>query len=267
MRLRPLGRDPGGPGRSCPARGGEARAAAAAEAKAKAYADQSPGLQVEGLGSAAGAALLTPREREIANLAARGRTSKEVAADLVLSVRTVDNHLANVYAKLGIPGRAELGGALAPRRARGARRTPTPDRQAGMTPEEIELVTRSAERVAPRLPELSADFYGRLFAAHPEVRPLFPADNTGQEAKFAASLAAIVEAIPDFVAFSDRTAALGRVHAAHRIGAAQYGVVGAVLLETLGESDPQWDGPTAAAWATAYDLLAESMMLAARTRA
>lgn len=136
-----------------------------------------------------------------------------------------------------------------------------------MTPEEIELVTRSAERVAPRLPELSADFYGRLFAAHPEVRPLFPADNTGQEAKFAASLAAIVEAIPDFVAFSDRTAALGRVHAAHRIGAAQYGVVGAVLLETLGESDPQWDGPTAAAWATAYDLLAESMMLAARTRA
>jgi DNA-binding CsgD family transcriptional regulator len=92
---------------------GEARAAAAADAQAKAYADQSPGLQVEGLGSAAGAALLTPREREIANLAARGRTSKEVAADLVLSVRTVDNHLANVYAKLGVPGRAELAGALA----------------------------------------------------------------------------------------------------------------------------------------------------------
>jgi DNA-binding CsgD family transcriptional regulator len=92
---------------------GQARAAAAAEAKAKAYADQSPGLQVEGLGSAAGAALLTPREREIALLAARGRTSKEVAADLVLSVRTVDNHLANVYAKLGVPGRAELAGALA----------------------------------------------------------------------------------------------------------------------------------------------------------
>ena len=64
-------------------------------------------------GSAAGAALLTPREREIAKLAARGRTSKDVAGDLVLSVRTVDNHLANVYAKLGIPGRAELGGALA----------------------------------------------------------------------------------------------------------------------------------------------------------
>jgi hemoglobin-like flavoprotein len=135
-----------------------------------------------------------------------------------------------------------------------------------MTLEEIELVTRSAERVSPRLHELSADFYARLFAAHPELRPLFPADNSGQETKFAASLAAIIEAIPDFAAFSDRTAALGRVHAAHRIGSAQYGVVGAVLLETLAESDPQWDAPTAAAWATAYDLLAESMMLAGRLR-
>jgi len=136
-----------------------------------------------------------------------------------------------------------------------------------MTPEEIELVTRSAERVSPRLQELSADFYGRLFTAHPEVRSLFPADNTGQEVKFAASLAAIVEAIPDFVAFSDRTAALGQVHAAHRIGSAQYGVVGAVLLEALAAADPRWDGATSAAWATAYDLLAESMMLAGRTRA
>jgi hemoglobin-like flavoprotein len=136
-----------------------------------------------------------------------------------------------------------------------------------MTPEEIDLVARSAERVAPRLPEVSSDFYGRLFADHPDVRPLFPADNSGQEAKFAASLAAIVEAIPDFVAFSDRTAALGRVHAAHRIGAAHYDVVGGVLLDALAAADPQWDGPTAAAWATAYDLLAESMMLAGRTRA
>jgi len=43
---------------------------------------------------------------------ARGRSSKEVAGDLVLSVRTVDNHLANVYAKLGIAGRAQLASAL-----------------------------------------------------------------------------------------------------------------------------------------------------------
>ena len=133
-----------------------------------------------------------------------------------------------------------------------------------MTPEEIDLVTASAGQVAPALGAVSADFYARLFAAHPEVRGMFPADNTGQEAKFAASIAAIVEAMPDFVAFADRTGQLGRLHAAHRVTAGQYSAVGAVLLETLAEADPGFDDATRAAWATAYDLLAESMPPAAR---
>jgi len=52
---------------------------------------------------------LTPREREIAFLAARGLTSREIADRLSLSPRTVDNRLATVYDKLGIAGRRELG--------------------------------------------------------------------------------------------------------------------------------------------------------------
>jgi DNA-binding CsgD family transcriptional regulator/tetratricopeptide (TPR) repeat protein len=51
---------------------------------------------------------LTPREREIAVLAANGSRSPEIAASLVLSVRTVDNHLQNVYRKLGTRSRREL---------------------------------------------------------------------------------------------------------------------------------------------------------------
>ncbi|MFD4639522.1 LuxR C-terminal-related transcriptional regulator [Lentzea sp. NPDC058436] len=51
---------------------------------------------------------LTPREREVAVLAARGLTNKEIASSLVISVRTVDNHLSNTYAKLGITTRGEL---------------------------------------------------------------------------------------------------------------------------------------------------------------
>ena len=51
---------------------------------------------------------LTRREREIAVLAARGLTNKEIASSLVISVRTVDNHLSNAYAKLGIATRGEL---------------------------------------------------------------------------------------------------------------------------------------------------------------
>ncbi|MFI6097802.1 LuxR C-terminal-related transcriptional regulator [Lentzea sp. NPDC051213] len=58
------------------------------------------------------AATLTRREREIAVLTARGLTNKEIAESLVISVRTVDNHLSNAYAKLGIATRVELASAL-----------------------------------------------------------------------------------------------------------------------------------------------------------
>jgi DNA-binding CsgD family transcriptional regulator len=55
---------------------------------------------------------LTPRERDIATFAARGESSKEIAARLFLSVRTVNNHLQSTYAKLGVSGRHQLAGAL-----------------------------------------------------------------------------------------------------------------------------------------------------------
>jgi DNA-binding NarL/FixJ family response regulator len=51
---------------------------------------------------------LTAREREIAELVAAGRTNREVAEQLVLSARTIDAHLRNVYAKLGVRSRVEL---------------------------------------------------------------------------------------------------------------------------------------------------------------
>ncbi|MER6314791.1 helix-turn-helix transcriptional regulator [Streptomyces sp. NPDC001581] len=58
------------------------------------------------------AAFLTPRETEIALMAVEGLRSREIAAQLHLSTRTVENHLLRVYTKLGINGRAELAEAL-----------------------------------------------------------------------------------------------------------------------------------------------------------
>lgn len=51
---------------------------------------------------------VTAREREVALLAARGLTNREIADRLVISLRTVDNHLHHAYTKLGIDGREEL---------------------------------------------------------------------------------------------------------------------------------------------------------------
>lgn len=58
------------------------------------------------------AAPLSRREREIALLAASGPSSKAIAARLHVSVRTVDNHLRIIYAKLGVSGRDGLADAL-----------------------------------------------------------------------------------------------------------------------------------------------------------
>lgn len=57
-------------------------------------------------------ASLTRREREIAQLAAAGHTDRHIADSLVVSIRTVQTHLYNTYAKLGITGREGLPAAL-----------------------------------------------------------------------------------------------------------------------------------------------------------
>ena len=51
---------------------------------------------------------LTPQEQAVARLVATGRTNREVAAELLLSVKTVEVHLTRIYAKLGVSSRSQL---------------------------------------------------------------------------------------------------------------------------------------------------------------
>jgi DNA-binding NarL/FixJ family response regulator len=44
---------------------------------------------------------------EVLKLAARGKSNKEIAEELVLSVRTVEAHLGNIFNKLGVGSRTE----------------------------------------------------------------------------------------------------------------------------------------------------------------
>jgi DNA-binding CsgD family transcriptional regulator len=56
---------------------------------------------------------LTPSERRVADLAAAGRTNRDIAQELFVTPKTVERHLGNVYRKLGINSRHELGSDLA----------------------------------------------------------------------------------------------------------------------------------------------------------
>ncbi|MGW4357053.1 helix-turn-helix transcriptional regulator, partial [Nocardia sp. NPDC004582] len=63
--------------------------------------------------SVSGATTLSGREREVAGLAARGLTNKEIAEQLFLSPRTVEDHLGRILRKLGLTGRAGIAHRLA----------------------------------------------------------------------------------------------------------------------------------------------------------
>ncbi|WCB91463.1 hypothetical protein DSM104299_00134 [Baekduia alba] len=66
---------------------------------------------------------LTPRERSVTDLAARGHTNREIAEALVVTVRTVEFHLSRAFPKLGVGSRTELAAVLAGDQADDARRT------------------------------------------------------------------------------------------------------------------------------------------------
>ena len=91
---------------------GQGRAAAALGVRAATLAEACEGARTPGLIVPVMVVPLTARERDIATSAAQGESSKAIAERLFLSVRTVNNHLQNVYSKLGVTGRGQLADAL-----------------------------------------------------------------------------------------------------------------------------------------------------------
>jgi DNA-binding NarL/FixJ family response regulator len=92
---------------------GDRRAQVAAERRANFLSAQCPGADTPALRLVETRARLTPAEWEAAQYAAAGWSNREIAAELVVSVRTIENRLQLVYGKLGVRGRRALAAALA----------------------------------------------------------------------------------------------------------------------------------------------------------
>jgi ATP/maltotriose-dependent transcriptional regulator MalT len=99
-------------GSACRALGDDDAAGLELEAARRAFVDlgaPADVARVDALAGEAGAGGpegLTPRELEVLRLVAAGRTNKAIAAELVVSRRTVDRHVSNIFAKLRVSSRA-----------------------------------------------------------------------------------------------------------------------------------------------------------------
>jgi DNA-binding CsgD family transcriptional regulator len=90
------------------ARAGLRARAGASASRSRALADRCEGAVTPSLAWTDPLLSLTPRQRDVAQLASRGLSNREIARRLFVSVRTVEGHLYQVFAKLGITGRADL---------------------------------------------------------------------------------------------------------------------------------------------------------------
>lgn len=136
-----------------------------------------------------------------------------------------------------------------------------------MTPEQLELISHSAEQATAEPRAFAARFYGHLFEIAPDVRPLFPDDMTEQGEKLVDELVFLTNAATDLDSFVERARDLGRRHDTYGAEAGHYGFVREALLQglrtTLGED---WTDAHAEAWSTLYNLIAETMLDGANQR-
>ncbi len=92
---------------------GDSRLAAQLERRANELSERfDSSVMTPHLQRSMGVVPLTEREREVSMLVAMGKPSREIAEELHVSVRTVNNHLQNVFSKLGVSSRDEVAAAL-----------------------------------------------------------------------------------------------------------------------------------------------------------
>lgn len=131
-------------------------------------------------------------------------------------------------------------------------------------PADAAMIARTRPAFAESPDHTAAVFYGELFRAAPQLRPLFPADMTGQGRKLCAMLTAAIAAAGNPEALEPVAADLARRHVGYGVEADHYPVVGRALLAALarlGATPEQID-----AWRRIYAELSRVMIAAASGR-
>lgn len=105
-------------------------------------------------------------------------------------------------------------------------------------------------------------FYDELFAAHPEVRPLFHRSSVGAQNKmFAQKLTAIVDHIDDPAWLSRELSTLAEKHVGYGVKPEMYAWVGTALISTLRQACGEaWTPEAEREWTDAYAALTRAIL-------
>ena len=137
-----------------------------------------------------------------------------------------------------------------------------------MSPDQIALVQDSFKDIVP-IKDLAAKiFYERLFELDPGLKPLFTTSLHQQGQKLMSAMAMIVGGLRSWERIEPAVREMGQRHVGYGVKPEHYDTVGAALIWALEHALA--DGFTdevKAAWTTAYESIAGTMVDAARTQA
>lgn len=129
---------------------------------------------------------------------------------------------------------------------------------------DITNLETSFDAIAARGDELVEDFYNRLFAAAPAVRPLFPDDMTRQRTMLLAVLAVVRKSLRDLDAIRPTLRRLGARHVGYGTLPEHYPVVAQILIESMTHTaGDAWRPEYTTAWAAVLNLIAGEMVAGA----
>jgi hemoglobin-like flavoprotein len=125
----------------------------------------------------------------------------------------------------------------------------------------LEALETSFDLVAPRGDELMDEFYSRLFAAAPAVKPLFPDNLSRQKVMLLGALVLLRKSLRDLDSIAPKLRDLGERHVAYGAKPEHYPVVGTALIASMAAiAGDAWTAEYEAAWAEAFEIVAGTML-------
>jgi hemoglobin-like flavoprotein/hemerythrin-like domain-containing protein len=127
----------------------------------------------------------------------------------------------------------------------------------------VALLAASFRAVQARGQDFADGFYARLFAAHPQVRAMFPADMTAQKAKLLDTLTAVMAHLQDPQGNVKRLQELGVRHVAYGARPEHFALVIDAMLGAMQDvAGKEWNKAVHEQWRRALSLIAEVMIKA-----